>query len=132
MGGGTQPTQSSKNQVGRGHERLQRGEVIDLESLHNETSGLPEEVWEHIDFYNFQGANEKPNVPHSVHEKRGNRPAWDRNRSGRDPLSNQLTCGKCAGKAAINFLRRGNPEGAIGVVQKFEATRRRLRAEERN
>ena len=118
MGAGTQPTQSSMNQVGRGQERLARGVLVDLESLHSKTSGLPLVVWKHIDLYNFQGANEKPNVRHGVHETQRNKTSWTH--SGGTPKSQYLTCGKCAGKSAITWLLNDDPEKALRAVLAFE------------
>ena len=119
MGAGTQPTQSSKNKDTRGYERLQRNVLVDLESLYNETGGSPRMVWEHIDEYNCLGWESKF---HQLHETKENRHRWDYTKSGRRPLSKWLTCGRCAGLAAINFLKKGQPELAQEKVDKFEET----------
>ena len=118
MGAGTQPTQSSRNQVGRGHERLQRIGLVDLESLHSKTSGEPKMVWEHIDLFNYQGTTS--NLMHHLHETEQNRDKWDSTRSGRRPISRWLMCGRCAGQAAINWLLKGEPEEAQKKVDDFE------------
>ena len=87
--------------------------------LHEKSRGLPEMVWKHIDLYNVQGSLSNW---HDYHEKKGTEHLWNPHhpRRKRKAMSNFVSCARCAGRSAINWLSLGNPKSAIEKVAAYE------------